>query len=198
MLNNKFKFLCYCNFLKALIFVILIISSCSSPTEPQYGFINLIEPPVITGFYVTTFENPDGTGEVIGNPSYIIKGINIFPNPFEGFYTGVEINRPVDFITFTHLPKNVTIIIIKGRTPKEAINSQNSYLGIPALKGGVLKVRTIEKNEATQFARWDLKDENEKYIPSGYYRAYLFGEEIPENYWLDISVELKEKILTRY
>jgi hypothetical protein len=171
---------------------------CSSPFEPAFDdFLNLTESPVITGFYVTTFENPDGTGEVIGIPSYSVKKINVFPNPFS-FLTGVEINYRYDFITFSHLPEKVKIVIIKGRTPDEAIHSQSSFLGVPSVRRGILKVRTIEKTGTAKFAMWDLKDENGNYVRSGYYRAYFFGEGVPNNYWLDISLNLKKRELIRY
>jgi hypothetical protein len=179
-----------------LLISLVIISGCSSPSEPESSKINILsDSPIISGFYVTTNEKPDGTGEIIGTPAYTVKDINVFPNPFSGYIISSLIRPPnfnEPYIIFNHLPENVTITIVRGKKPQDANNINNSILGIPIMHSGLKIIRTIEKNDSTPFFRWNLKDENSNYVQSGVYRAYISGNGIPEKYWLDISLELQE------
>ena len=172
--------------------------SCSSPTDLDYSDIVFMAGiPVITGFYVTTDELPDGTGEVIGNPAYTIKNINVFPNPFSGIEPFPYSNGP--YIFFSHLPQSkVTIIIVNGMSEFEARTLSNSYLGTSYIQNGVAVIKTIIKQGNSQFERWDFRDEDENVVESGYYRAYFFGNGIPDNYFLDLSITLEPNWLKRY
>ncbi|MBI5475677.1 MAG: hypothetical protein HY964_02955 [Ignavibacteriales bacterium] len=80
-----------------------------------------------------------------------MKKINVFPNPYYGM-NRAEINRLSRFVTFNHLPYSATIRIF-------------TLAGIHA--------RTIIKNDDTQFARWDLNNENGLPVAAGLYLAHI-------------------------
>ncbi|MGE5798066.1 MAG: hypothetical protein ACM34O_15610 [Ignavibacteria bacterium] len=171
---------------------------CSSPTEPDPMQIKpVMEQPTITGFYVTTLENPDGTGEVIGNPAYKVKEINVFPNPCRTTAPPrPRYGHPL--IAFTHLSDTAVIIIVRGRTIREAANTESSILGIPAVHFWPPVVRRIEKSSFGDFCAWDLKDNKGNYAASGYYRAYIYGPKVPPDYFLDFALEIEESHLEYY
>jgi len=77
--------------------------------------------------------------------------INVFPNPYVGF-NAFENNRFQRRITFSHLPDQATIRIFN--------------------LAGVL-VRTLQKDDATQFRDWDLKNEDGLPVASGLYIAHI-------------------------
>ena len=188
-------------FTNALIFIFVVISFNCNHQPHQIRLISLVslETPVITGIYVTTNEYPDGTGEVMGNPSYKIKDINVFPNPYSAVvYPAAFINVQEPFFTFNHLPDSVTIVIVKGESKIDAINSGKSNLGMSPFHNYAWKVRTIKKNGGSKFMRWDIKDDEGHNVPSGYYRAYFFGEQVPENYYIDMSLEIIDGKLNNY
>jgi hypothetical protein len=101
-------------------------------------------------------------------------------------------------ITFNHLPENVTLVIIKGKIPQKANSSYSEKLGIYSIQTDTLKIKTIEKNDISKFIFWDLKDHNGKFVSSGYYRAYLSGPEIPEKYFLDLSLDITVVFSSNY
>jgi hypothetical protein len=185
--------------------IILCSLNCSSPTSsPPSNNLNLINPPIISGIYETTYDYPNGTGRVIGSPSYVlennneIKGTNVFPNPYydstrNEFY-GTFIRR----VTFSHLPVTATITIVRGVSDAESLSESSSFMGIATIRSGVNIVRTIEKNDSSQFCRWDLKDSNGNYVTTGYYRAYISWPLLSRQYWLDISLNLMENKLNYY
>jgi len=64
----------------ALMGLVLSVSACDTE-EPEPA----IEGPVVTGIYVTTLREPSGTGEVLGDPSYLRDGaLTPVPNPYIG------------------------------------------------------------------------------------------------------------------
>ncbi len=77
--------------------------------------------------------------------------VNVFPNPYYAF-NPAETNRFVRFITFNHLP------------PKAKVRIFN-------LAGQL--VRTIEKDDDSQFLRWDLNNQFNFPVASGMYIAHL-------------------------
>lgn len=187
------------NYLKFLFLFPLLIWNCSSPNEPDTDLITLGDPPVITGVHVTTLEYPDGTGEKLGNPSYIVKNINVFPNPARINYIdypGDEV-RPLKWVTFTHLPSEAKIIIVKGKSLNvEGFFNHSSKIW--KVTSFIKKIRILEKSDPAQFYTWNLKDENDEYISSGLYRAYISGENIPSEYYLDLYIEIGEPVLRQY
>jgi len=80
-----------------------------------------------------------------------IDDINVFPNPYYGF-NPEEINKYNRFVTFNHLPYSAKIRIFN--------------------LAGVL-VQTIDKQDDSQFERWNLANEEGLPVASGLYIAYL-------------------------
>ncbi|MBI1806269.1 MAG: hypothetical protein HYR76_04360 [Ignavibacteria bacterium] len=92
--------------------------------------------------------NPDAAKKEVAR-------INVFPNPYYGV-NRAELNRFRRYVTFNHLPPYAKIRIFN--------------------LAGIL-VRTIVKqdnpSQRTQFATWDLNNENGLPIASGMYIAYV-------------------------
>ncbi len=80
-----------------------------------------------------------------------VQKINVFPNPYFGF-NSKEPNKYNRFVTFNHLPAKATINIIN-------------------LAG--VRVRTLLKNDETQFMNWDLKNESGLPVAAGVYVVYV-------------------------
>lgn len=77
--------------------------------------------------------------------------VGVFPNPYYAF-NPAETNRLVRFVTFNNLPPQAKIRIFN-------------------LAGQL--VRTLDKNDASQFMRWDLNNQNNFPVASGMYIAHL-------------------------
>ncbi len=77
--------------------------------------------------------------------------INVFPNPYFGF-NKLEADKYNRWVRFTHLPQKATIRIFN--------------------LAGIL-VRTLQKNDNTQFMDWDLLNENGLPVAAGMYLAYI-------------------------
>ena len=80
-----------------------------------------------------------------------ISQINVFPNPYFGF-NRLEASKYDRWVRFTHLPSSATIRIFN--------------------LAGIL-VRTIVKNDLTQFSDWDLLNEHKLPVAAGMYIAYI-------------------------
>ena len=80
-----------------------------------------------------------------------VSQINVFPNPYFGF-NPLEADKYTRWVRFTHLPQQATIRIFN--------------------LAGIL-VRTLVKNDNTQFADWDLLNENQLPVAAGMYIAYI-------------------------
>jgi len=178
---------------------IILLINCSSPTEVNYiDTVYLAGTPVIKGYYITTNENPDGTGEYVGSPQYDPSKGNVFPNPFleDPIIGGTMDSR---FTTFIHLPPTTTkIFIVKGISEEEINQSSHSYFGIPGFNSSVNIIKEITKIDNSPFARWDFRDENGFLYREGYFRAYIFGEGVPENTFVDIYISLGPDIIDYY
>ena len=85
-----------------------------------------------------------------------IEKINVFPNPYLGV-NEAETSRYSHFVTFSHLPAKANIRIFD--------------------MSGTL-VRTIEKDDPSQFTRWDLQNHNALPVASGMYIAHI---ELPDH-----------------
>lgn len=163
-----------------LVLIASVLSFCSGPSEPdQLTVIATQSPPIITGVHVTTSDQPEGTGEIIGKPSYEVSpgSPNAFPNPFLGAFSKQPPIGPSSnpFLTFNNLPETCTLVIVRGFTPEEATQNQTSSFGVPAFKTGSAIVRVLRKNDITAFVRWDLTDESGNYVLSGAYRVNYYG-----------------------
>ena len=80
-----------------------------------------------------------------------VDRINVFPNPYYGM-NRAERNRFQRFVTFNHLPRIANIRIF-------------NLAGIP--------VRTIVKDDPSQFITWDLNNENGLPVGGGLYLAHF-------------------------
>jgi hypothetical protein len=175
--------------LPILLIITISMNSCTNTTGPdKTPVLRITETPLITGFYVTKVDHPDGTGEVIGKPSYKVNKINVFPNPCPEYpIQYIEYNQIL--ITFSYLPRKVTIIIVRGRSKDDVNYGAVSSFGVPNTPTGIWKARTLVKDDPSPFWKWDARDENRAYVPKGYYRAYFFGDGVPDNYFLDMSID---------
>jgi hypothetical protein len=82
---------------------------------------------------------------------FSVDKVNVFPNPYYAF-NPAETNRFVRFITFSHLPPLATVRIFN-------------------LAGQL--VRTIVKEDDSQFLRWDLNNQFNYPVASGIYIAHI-------------------------
>jgi len=105
-----------------------------------------------------------------------VEKINAFPNPYYGFNL-METDRLVKYITFNHLPKKATIRIFN--------------------LAGVL-VKTIYKDDDTQFARWDLRNENNLPVASGIYIAHIDMPDIGKTKIVKLMIVQEEEFLPVY
>ncbi|NIR48013.1 T9SS type A sorting domain-containing protein [candidate division KSB1 bacterium] len=95
--------------------------------------------------------------------------VNVYPNPYVGV-NRLETSRFRPFVTFTHLPQKTKIQIFN-------------------LAGQL--VRTLEKDNDSQFLKWDLTNDHNWLVASGIYLARI---EMPE---LDEVKVLKVVIVNR-
>ena len=77
--------------------------------------------------------------------------VGVFPNPYYAF-NAAETNRLVRFVTFNNLPPKVKVRIFN-------------------LAGQL--VRVLDKDNTSQFLRWDLTNADNYPVASGMYLAYL-------------------------
>ena len=105
-----------------------------------------------------------------------IHEINVFPNPYYGV-NSEELNKYNRFVTFSHLPAKATIRIFN--------------------LAGVL-VKTIQKDDAGQFTRWDLANESGLPVASGLYIAYMELPDLGETKILKIAIIQEQQILDRF
>ncbi len=105
-----------------------------------------------------------------------VQNINVFPNPYLGF-NAQEINRYARFVTFTHLPTKATIRVFN--------------------LAGVL-IRTLMKNDPTQFTQWDLNNENGFPVSAGMYVVYIDMPDLGTTKTLKLGVIPEQQYLDRW
>jgi len=105
-----------------------------------------------------------------------VNEINVFPNPYYGVNTE-ELNKYNRFVTFTHLPVQAKVRIFN--------------------LAGVL-VRTIDKEDDTQFLRWDLANEDGLPVGSGLYIAYIELPELGTTKILKLAIVQEQQVLDRF
>jgi hypothetical protein len=105
-----------------------------------------------------------------------IKKINVFPNPYFGV-NEAEVSRYTHFVTFSHLPPKAVIRIFD--------------------LGGTL-VRMIEKDDASQFLRWDLNNDNELPVASGMYIAHIELPGTGKSKILKLAIIQEQQFLENY
>ena len=105
-----------------------------------------------------------------------LKKINVFPNPYFGV-NEAETSRYSHFITFSYLPARATIRIFD--------------------LGGTL-VRTLEKDDADPYLRWDLNNDTELPIASGMYIAHIEMPGINKSKILKLAIVQEQQFLENY
>ncbi|CUS98650.1 T9SS type A sorting domain-containing protein [Candidatus Kryptobacter tengchongensis] len=105
-----------------------------------------------------------------------VEKINAFPNPYYGFNL-METDRLLKYITFNHLPKKATIRIFN--------------------LAGVL-VKTIYKDDDSQFARWNLRNEHNLPVASGIYIVHIDMPDIGKTKILKLMIVQEEEIIPTY
>jgi hypothetical protein len=105
-----------------------------------------------------------------------VNEINVFPNPYYGV-NSEELNKYNKFVTFSHLPEKAKFRIFN--------------------LAGVL-VRTLEKDDAGQFFRWDLRNEFGFGVASGLYIVYIELPELGTTKVLKLAVIQEYPVLDRF
>ncbi len=105
-----------------------------------------------------------------------VDKIKAFPNPYYGV-NALELNKNERFITFNHLPTQAKIRIFN-------------------LAGQL--VRTLDKNDESQFLNWDLNNGRGLPAASGLYIAYIDMPDIGKTKTLKIAIIQEEQILDRF
>jgi hypothetical protein len=122
-----------------------------------------------------SFKSPVPPSYAEEKAKFDVKNITVFPNPYYGKQV-FETNKFNKFVTFSRLPKKATIKIY-------------------TLAGEF--VRTIEKNDETQFITWDLKNHNFLSVASGMYIAHIDMPEIGETKILKIAIIMEQQLLDK-
>lgn len=104
------------------------------------------------------------------------KLINVFPNPYYGTQYR-ETTRQGKYVTFSHLPQKADIRIFD--------------------LSGVL-VRTINKDDNSQFTQWDLTNSNNYPVASGIYVVYVECPDLGTSKILKLAIVQEEQILNIY
>ena len=105
-----------------------------------------------------------------------VEKINVFPNPYLGVNLA-ETSRYSHFVTFSYLPPKANIRIFD--------------------MSGTL-VRTIEKDDPSQFTRWDLQNQNQLPVASGMYIAHIELPGIGESRILKLAVIQEQQFLENF
>jgi len=124
---------------------------------------------------VFTFSAPAATSST-ANAKADVEKINVFPNPYFGL-NARETNKYNRFVTFNHLPQKATIRIFN-------------------LAGILLK--TIKKDDATQFAQWDLRNESSLPAGAGMYIVHIDMPEIGAKKILKLAIIPEVQFLDKF
>jgi hypothetical protein len=123
-----------------------------------------------------TFTAPANTVNDATLAKASIGEINVFPNPYYGV-NSQEINKYQRFVTFSHLPTRAVVRIFN-------------------LAG--IMVRRIDKDDASQFLRWDLANDSGLPVGSGLYIAYVEMPDIGAKKIVKIAVVQEQQVLDRF
>ena len=124
---------------------------------------------------VFTFTAPAATSSV-ANAKADVEKINVFPNPYFGL-NARETNKYDRYVTFNHLPQKATIRIFN--------------------LAGIL-VKTIIKDDATQFARWNLRNEASLPAGAGMYIVHINMLEIGTKKILKLAIIPEVQFLDKF
>lgn len=98
--------------------------------------------------------------------------VGVYPNPYYAF-NPAETNRFVRFVTFNKLPPKATVRIFN-------------------LAGQL--VRTLTKEEPSQFMRWDLNNENNFPVASGIYVAHVDMPDVGVTKILKVAIIQEQEV----
>jgi len=128
----------------------------------------LNENPISDGdkFYFTTPSSKTGDLDLATKQT---ERINIFPNPYYG-KQGIEQNQYQKFVTINHLPQKANIKIFN-------------------LSGHLIK--TIKKDNNSQFVYWNMLNENNFYVASGLYIIHIDMPDLNKHKILKLAVILE-------
>ncbi len=132
--------------------------------------------PVQIGVDTYDFNVPTATTYSADEAKNDVNKINVFPNPYYGTQNR-ETTREGKYITFSHLPDRATIRIFD--------------------LSGVL-VRTIEKNDPSQFTQWNLQNNSNYPVASGVYIAYIDMPDLGTTKVLKLAIIQEQQILRVY
>jgi hypothetical protein len=105
-----------------------------------------------------------------------VEEINVFPNPYYGV-NPQELNKYQRFVTFTHLPNKATIRIFN-------------------LAGQL--VRTMDKDNADQFFRWDLMNQDNLPVASGLYIVHVDMPDLGKVKIIKAAIIQEKQVLDRF
>ncbi len=102
--------------------------------------------------------------------------VNVFPNPYLGF-NRAELNRFNRYVTISHLPNKATVRIFN--------------------LAGIL-VRTIVKDDDSQFTNWDLLNERGLPSASGIYVVHVQFPDLNEVKILKLAIVREDQVLPNF
>ncbi|RMH60566.1 MAG: T9SS C-terminal target domain-containing protein [Calditrichaeota bacterium] len=105
-----------------------------------------------------------------------VENINVFPNPYYAF-NPEETSRFSRFVTFNHLPEKATIRIFN-------------------LAG--VQVRKLEKDDPSQFFRWDLRNQSDLPVASGMYVAHIDMPDLGKTKVVKVFIVQSQEVLKYY
>jgi hypothetical protein len=167
---------------------------CDAAADAEYLTWNLVfwETDWVIGDVITIqYDNPIqlgsdvfafGTGDLAPTEDDLalekaaVEKINVFPNPYYGFHA-LETARQSKWVKFTHLPDVANIRIFN--------------------LGGTM-VKVIRKDDATQYAQWNLKNQSGYPVASGIYIVHIEMPDLDMSKILKLAIVQEEQILTRY
>lgn len=134
--------------------------------------MDFVAPKVLTTDDAFTFTAPQvGYNTELAKAD--IEKINVFPNPYYG-YQDRETSRSGKYITFNHLPQKAIVRIID-------------------LAGNIIRV--INKDDASQFITWNLRNQNNYPVASGVYIVYIDMPDLGKTKILKSAIIQEEQIL---
>ncbi|MBD3224686.1 MAG: hypothetical protein GF313_08145 [Caldithrix sp.] len=105
-----------------------------------------------------------------------VEKVNVFPNPYYAGHSNEE-NRFDRYVTFNHLPQQATFRIFN-------------------LAG--VQVRKLEKDDDSQFFRWDLQNESGLPVASGMYIVHIDMPDLGEEKVLKVMIVQPQQVLEYY
>lgn len=125
-------------------------------------------------FTVNTASRAPATGDVVTKAS--ANSVGVYPNPYYAF-NPAETNRFNRYVTFNNLPQRAKFRIFN-------------------LAGQM--VRVIDKDDATQFLRWDLFNQNNIPVASGVYVVHIEMPDAGVTKILKVAIIQEQEVLDTY